>query len=291
MTGPEPSAKSLIAEARRRFDAAGLPDAAVDARVLICGLLDLSPTALLLQGAEPVSAERADRVQEAIMRRLNREPVHRILGRRDFYGLDLLISSGTLEPRPDTEILVDVMLPYLRAMVAQDRKPSIVDLGTGTGAIALALLMECPQARAIGIDISEDALATAVANADRNGVAARFTTRLGPWFANTPERFDIIVSNPPYIRSDVVPGLAPEVTKFDPMAALDGGSDGLDAYRAIAEEAKTHIEGHGIIGLEIGFDQRVDVTQVFEDAGFSLIETRQDLGGNDRVLVFAPKLD
>lgn len=291
MTGHGPSVKSLIAEARRRFDAAGFPDAALDARVLICGLLDLSPTALLLQGDEPVSADKADRVQEAIMRRLNHEPVHRILGRRDFYGLDLLLSPGTLEPRPDTEILVDVMLPYLAAMVVQHRKPTIVDLGTGTGAIALALLMECPEARAMGVDISTDALATATANAERNGVASRFATRLGPWFANTPERFDIIVSNPPYIRSDVVPGLQPEVTKFDPMAALDGGTDGLDAYRAIAETACEHIKMHGVIGLEIGFDQRRDVTQIFDEAGFSLLEARRDLGGNDRVLVFAPKLD
>lgn len=280
-----------MAEARRRFEAAGLADPATDARVLICGLLDLSPTALLLDGDKPVAADLAARVEEAILRRLAREPVYRILGRRDFYGVDLALSEGTLEPRPDTEILVDVILPHLRTMVATGLKPKIVDLGTGTGAIALALLQECPEAEAMGIDISEDALKTAAANAERNGLSSRFTTRAGPWFERTSERFDLIISNPPYIRSDVVVGLEPEVTNFDPMAALDGGADGLEAYRAIAAEALEHLEDHGLVGLEIGFDQRDDVTQIFEEAGFSLLEERRDYGGNDRVLLFAPKLN
>lgn len=280
-----------MAEARRRFEAAGLADPATDARVLICGLLDLSPTALLLDGDKPVAVDLAARVEEAIVRRLAREPVYRILGRRDFYGLDLALSQGTLEPRPDTEILVDVIVPHLRTMVASGLKPKIVDLGTGTGAIALALLQECPEAEAMGIDISEDALKTAAANAERNGLSSRFTTRAGPWFERTSEHFDIIISNPPYIRSDVVVGLEPEVTNFDPMAALDGGADGLEAYRAIAAEALEHLEDHGLVGLEIGFDQRDDVTQIFEEAGFSLLEERRDYGGNDRVLVFAPKLN
>lgn len=291
MSGVAPSARLLIAEARRRFEAAGLADPATDARVLICGLLELSPTALLLDGDKTVAADLAARVEEAIVRRLAREPVYRILGRRDFYGLDLALSEGTLEPRPDTEILVDVMLPHLRTMISAGLMPKIVDLGTGTGAIALALLQECPQAKAMGIDISEDALKTAEANAERNGLASRFTTRAGPWFESTSERFDIIISNPPYIRSDVVVGLEPEVTKFDPMAALDGGPDGLEAYRAIAAEALEHLEDHGLVGLEIGFDQRDDVTQIFEAAGFSLVEQRRDYGGNDRVLVFAPRLN
>lgn len=280
-----------MAEARRRFEAAGLADPATDARVLICGLLDLSPTALLLDGDKAVAADLAARVEDAIVRRLAREPVYRILGRRDFYGLDLALSEGTLEPRPDTEILVDVILPHLRTMVASGLKPKIVDLGTGTGAIALALLQECPEAEAMGIDISQDALKTAEANAERNGFSSRFTTRAGPWFERTSERFDLIISNPPYIRSDVVVGLEPEVTNFDPMAALDGGPDGLEAYRAIAAEALEHLEAHGLVGLEIGFDQRDDVTQIFEEAGFSLLEERRDYGGNDRVLVFAPKLN
>lgn len=290
MSGTAPSVKSLIAEVRRRFEAAGLADAATDARVLVCALLDLTPTDLLLKGDQPVMPDMVPRVEEAALRRLQREPVHRILGQRHFYGLDLSLSSGTLEPRPDTETLVDVILPHLRNMIGRGLKPTIVDLGTGTGAIALALLHECPEAEAVGIDISEDALKTATQNALRNGLGSRFRTQPGPWFDNVSERFDIIVSNPPYIRSSVVAGLEPEVAKFDPMVALDGGPDGLDAYRAIAAEARDHLADHGLLGLEIGFDQRDDVTQIVEGAGFSLVEARQDYGGNDRVLVFAPKL-
>jgi release factor glutamine methyltransferase len=291
VSGAGPSAKSLIAEAKRRFAAAGLDDPATDARVLVCGLLDLSPTALLLHGEQTVGPALVAQVEDAIVRRLDREPVHRILGRRDFYGLDLALSEGTLEPRPDTEVLVDAILPHLQAMVANGVLPRIVDLGTGTGAIALALLQECREATAVGVDISDDALKTALDNAKRNGLGDRFSVRPGPWFEKTPERFDVIVSNPPYIRSEVVSGLEPEVRKFDPMAALDGGADGLDAYRAIAEAAHEHIEPHGMIGLEIGFDQRQEVTQIFEQAGFFLIVARADYGGNDRALVFAPKLD
>jgi release factor glutamine methyltransferase len=278
-------------DARRRFEAAGLADADQDSRILVMELLGLSHTDLILNGDRRLPDAAITRVEEAVLRRLAREPVYRILGAREFYGLDLKLSSGTLEPRSDTEVLVDALLPHLRRRIAEQGMAGIVDLGTGTGAIALALLSECPQATAIGVDISEDALSAAAANAARLGLSDRFSTRLGPWFARTPERFDIIVSNPPYIRTAVMEGLEPEVANHDPSVALDGGEDGLDAYRAIAEEAAAHLLPGGIIGLEIGFDQHDDVRQVFEHKGFFLIEARRDHGGRDRVLIFAAKQD
>ncbi|KAG7666498.1 hypothetical protein KSW81_001146 [Nannochloris sp. 'desiccata'] len=168
-------------------------------------------------------------------------------------------------------------------MVAKGLKPKIADLGTGTGAIALALLHECPEAEALGIDISEDALKTATGNAERNGLGSRFRTRSGPWFDQTPERFDVIVSNPPYIRSDVVAGLEPEVTKFDPMAALDGGSDGLDALSRHCRASGRTSRSSRPYRSRNRFRQRHDVTQIFEQSGFSLIEERRDYGDNDRV--------
>lgn len=289
MTGAVVTSRDLILEARRRFEAEGIPDAATDAKMLVSGLLGLSQTDLVLRGDQPVDDALLAGIEQAIVRRLAREPVHRILGRRDFYGLQMGLSTGTLEPRPDTEVLVDAVLPHLRHIVAVKGSAEIVDLGTGTGAIALALLAECPEARAIGVDISQDALATAARNAERNGLAQRFQARQSSWFDQLPEKFDLIVSNPPYIRSDVVLTLDPEVQIFDPAAALDGGKDGLDAYRAIAEQALAHLHLHGLIGLEIGWDQREAVTQIFEKKGFSLIEWRKDLGGNDRVLVFAAR--
>jgi release factor glutamine methyltransferase len=285
------TARGLIHDARRRFEEAGLADADQDSRILVMELLGLSHTDLVLDGDRVLADESAVRVEEAVLRRLSREPVYRILGSREFYGLDLKLSSGTLEPRPDTEVLVDAVLPYLRERIAVRGQAQIVDLGTGTGAIALALIAECPKASAVGVDISEDALATALANAAGLGLGDRFSTRVGPWFAQTPERFDIIVSNPPYIRTAVMGSLEPEVANHDPSVALDGGEDGLDAYRAIAQEAAAHLLPGGIVGLEIGFDQHDDVRQVFEQAGFFLSDARRDLGGRDRVLLFTAKQD
>jgi len=179
------------------------------------------------------------------------------------------------------------MLPYLRSLASSGADLHILDIGTGTGAICLALLSELPQAKGIGSDISPDALVTARANAARNGLQQRFEALQSSWFENIDGRFHAIVSNPPYIASKVVHDLAPEVTKFDPAAALDGGPDGLDAYRAIAKDAARFLRPDGIVGLEIGYDQRDDVTAVFEAAGFQRLASVKDYGQNDRVLVFA----
>lgn len=280
------SVRALILDARRRFEAAGLPEAASDARILVGGIAGLTSTQLLLDRDRVLDTTAAACVEQGVLRRLAREPIHRILGAREFYGLELGLSAETLEPRPDTEVLVDAMLPHVVRIAGEKGRASILDLGTGTGAIALALLHECGQAQAVGVDISEDALSTAARNAERLGLASRFETRAGPWFVHVPERFDIIVSNPPYIRSAVMVDLEPEVLKYDPHRALDGGPDGLEAYRAIADEAASHLLERGLVGVEIGFDQRDEVVQVFGEKDFLLLEERKDLGGRDRVLVF-----
>ncbi|KQV24417.1 protein-(glutamine-N5) methyltransferase, release factor-specific [Rhizobium sp. Root1203] len=283
-----PTVSQMLAEARRRFTEAGVNDPATDARVLIAGLLDLSTTEILTRGGDLVGA-RLPSVRAAIERRLSHEPVHRILGTREFYGLPMSLSAETLEPRPDTEILVDTMLPYLRDLATTEGHIHILDMGTGTGAICLALLSECPDASGIGSDISADALRTAKSNAESNGLRDRFEAVRSNWFENIEQSFHAIVSNPPYIASSVIHGLAPEVTKFDPAAALDGGLDGLDAYKAIAKDAARFMQPNGVIGLEIGYDQRNDVTSLFEAEGFQLLESVKDYGQNDRVLVFALK--
>lgn len=281
------SVSAWIAEAVRRFEEAGLADPAVDARVLVAGLLALTTTDLMLRGDRPVTAEQEERIRAAIERRLSREPVHRILGHRGFYGIDLSLSAGTLEPRPDTELLVDRVLPHLERFVLEKGAARILDLGTGTGAICLALLHECPQAFGVGGDISVDALATAVENARKNGLSDRFEAVLSSWFENIDGIFDVIVSNPPYIASMIIPTLDPEVKDFDPPAALDGGTDGLDAYRAIAASAQQFLQTRGLVGVEIGYDQKDPVTAIFLSHGFDLLEAAQDFGHNDRVLLFA----
>lgn len=276
----------LLAETRDRLKAAGIESAALDARHLVSGLLELALAALVTRGREPVSDEDAARIRAAVERRAAHEPVYRILGEREFSGLKLKLSKETLEPRPDTETMVECLIPHARRIALKKGSCRIVDLGTGTGAICLALLDAVLDARGLGTDISEDALATACENARRNGLAERFETLRSNWLEAVNGRFDIIVSNPPYIRSNVIPDLEPEVKFHDPAAALDGGEDGLNAYRAIASDAGRHLEPDGVIGLEIGFDQKQAVTALFEAHGFHMLYAAKDLGGNDRVLVF-----
>lgn len=279
--------ESLLAEAKARFLQAHIGEAALDARVLVSGLLDLSATDLMVRGDVGVSVEDAARVRAAIARRAAHEPVYRILGRRGFYGLTLSMSKATLEPRPDSEMIVEGLIPFARRAMAEKGECRIIDLGTGTGAICLGILSAVEGAHGVGTDISAEALETAESNANLNGLGSRFGTLESDWFEAVDGRFDIIVSNPPYIRSDVVLSLAPEVRDHDPDIALDGGVDGLDAYRKIAAGALGHLKDGGVVGVEIGYDQLATVGAVFAEHGFVMLESIRDLGGNDRAILFA----
>lgn len=287
MPGPEQRLDDLLAELRLVLQTAGVAEAALDTRLLAGGLLDLSPAGLISRGRDAVSPDEAARLRAAVARRAGGEPVHRILGYREFYGLKLRLSAGTLEPRPDTEILVDAMLPFLRDLAERGGRPQVLDLGTGTGAICLALLAECPQARGVGVDLSDDALATAAGNAEINGLNGRFRALKSDWFSEVGGRFDAIVSNPPYIPTGDLASLDREVREHDPAAALDGGPDGLDPYRVIADHALDHLVPGGRVGVEFGWNQQSEVRAIFEQAGFAIVDARKDYGGNDRVMIFA----
>ncbi|WP_439631102.1 peptide chain release factor N(5)-glutamine methyltransferase [Shinella sp.] len=275
-----------LATARRRLSEAGLADGALDARLLIAGVLDLSPTAFVTDGARALDREQQAAIDRALARRVAREPVHRILGRRAFSRLDLALSPETLEPRPDTEVLVDTLVPHATRMVAETGGCRILDLGTGTGAICLALLDLVAGATGVGTDLSPGALETARRNADINGVAGRFEAVESDWFAAVTGVFDIIVSNPPYIVHSVIGTLDDEVRLYDPILALDGGDDGLDAYRTIAAGAGDHLRDNGLVAYEIGYDQKDQVTAIMRENGFARIDAVKDFGGNDRVLLF-----
>ncbi|MEL6750477.1 MAG: peptide chain release factor N(5)-glutamine methyltransferase [Pseudomonadota bacterium] len=212
-------------------------------------------------------------------------PLFRAIGMREFHGLELALSAGTLEPRDDTETLVDAALSTIIDRKADLR---IADLGTGTGAVALALLSELPNAHAVATDISTDAVDTAQTNAEAAGLANRFTAQQGSWMEPLIGAFDFIVSNPPYIASDVVDELDPSVRDHDPRAALDGGIDGLDAYRAILARAADHLLPGGALALEIGYDQRESVSALATTNGFGIVSHHQDLGGRDRAIVLRP---
>jgi release factor glutamine methyltransferase len=281
----------MVAEARAAFQSAQLSEPAIDARVLISGLLDYSLTDMISRSSQKLAQEAVARIRLGILRRIAGEPVHRILGFREFYGLKLRLSAETLEPRPDTEILIEQVLPHLRAIIARKEHARIVDLGTGTGAICLALLQECPQAEGVGADISRDALSTAMLNARENGLESRFRAIESDWFSAIEGRFDVIVSNPPYIPTADIGGLSDEVRLFDPMAALDGGPDGLLPYRVIAEQGSAYLEPDGIVAVETGWDQKDAIGAIFAQAGYAMLAAAKDYGGHDRAMVFAIKGD
>lgn len=287
MPGPDPTLDQVMAQVRGLFRDADLDDPALEARILVGGLLGLEPAAVISRGRSPVSGDDVERIRTAGRRRIAGEPVYRILGWREFYGLRLRLSTETLEPRPDTEVLVDASLPLLREMAGQGRKPRLLDLGTGTGAICLALLHECPGAIGVGTDISEDALATAEVNAKLNGLGDRFEAIQSDWFSQVRGQFDAIVSNPPYIPSADIAGLDREVREHDPLAALDGGTDGLAPYRIIANQVDQYLADGGFVGVEFGWDQKVAVKAIFEAAGFVVRHAIRDYGGRDRALIFA----
>jgi release factor glutamine methyltransferase len=220
-----------------RLEAAGIDSAALDARLLISAVLHLDLTGLIAQGARQLTTDEADRLEAFAQRRIAGEPVARILGTREFWGLPLSLSADTLVPRPDTETIVEAALDTLRADGRTHDALRIADLGTGTGAILLALLSELPNATGIGTDLSAAALDTAKANAHHLGLAPRADFMMSNYAEDLSGAFDLIVSNPPYIRSAEIAALAVEVRDHDPHLALDGGTDGLVAYRRIAPHA------------------------------------------------------
>jgi release factor glutamine methyltransferase len=276
----------LLKAARARLVAAAVADPALDARLIVEHLSGTTRTQAIVDPECRVDAGAIAAIDAALRRRIAGEPVHRILGHREFYGLRLSLSPETLEPRPDTETLVDAVLPFVRATAERQGECRILDLGTGTGAIALALLSAVPAAVATGVDISHGALATATRNAEELGLSGRFQVLKSDWFEKVLGRYHVIAANPPYIPSIDIENLQDEVRDFDPRGALDGGVDGLSSYRIIAAEAAGFLEAEGRIAVEIGHTQRKDVTDIFLEAGYMPAGVFRDLGGNDRVLIF-----
>lgn len=286
----ESSAGQSIEIARRtlaaRFEAAGIDSAALDARLLAGAVLHLDLTGLIAQGTRQLTTEDASRLEDFAQRRIAGEPVARILGTREFWGLPLSLSADTLVPRPDTETIVDAALETLRADGRTDSVLRIADLGTGTGAILLALLTELPNATGIGTDLSTAALETARDNARALGLASRTEFMISDYAEELSGAFDLIVSNPPYIRSAEIAALAVEVRDHDPHLALDGGPDGLDAYRRIAPQAARRLSSGGLLVLEIGQGQDIDVARLVADAGLTVMgPARTDLAGIARAVL------
>lgn len=277
---------ALLAQCRRLLDNAGVPEPGTDSRLLVSGFLGLKTARLIADGDREIDAATVESVLAAMARRIKGEPVYRILGKREFRNLVLALSPETLEPRPDTEILVDLVLPVLQAKAQQGGRPRILDLGTGTGAILLALTDEVPQAHGLGVDIAAGAVETAKANAVAAGLQDRAEFRISDWFSAVDGVFDVIVSNPPYIPGMAIGGLAREVRDHDPRIALDGGDDGLDPYRVIASQAAAHLVPGGHVAVEHGFDQQETICRLLGESGYIVAGTARDLGGRDRAILF-----
>ncbi|KIZ47376.1 MULTISPECIES: peptide chain release factor N(5)-glutamine methyltransferase [Rhodopseudomonas] len=283
MNAGELFAGATIDTARRaltaRFKTHDIDSAELDARLLVGAALGLDLTGLIVAAARVLTPDEADRLAALAKRRLAGEPVARILGVREFWGLPLHLSAETLVPRPDTETVVEAALDVLRARPAGG--PIVLaDIGTGSGAILLALLTEWPAAFGIGTDISLSALRTAQANAVSLGLANRAGFVACDFCAALSGGFDLIVSNPPYISSREIASLATEVRDHDPLRALDGGADGLDAYRQIVPEAARRLSPGGALVVEIGQGQGQDVGALMAAAGLTVVEPpRPDLSG------------
>ena len=268
-----------------RFKSAAIDSAELDARLLVGAALGLDLTGMITGAHRRLTLDESNHLEGFTRRRLAGEPIARILGLKEFWGLPLKLSAATLVPRPDTETVVELALEILRADNAADRPLRIADLGTGSGAILLALLSELPAAHGCGTDISVDALETAGNNAARLGLADRATFIACDYASGLSGTFDLIVSNPPYIRSADIELLARDVREHDPRAALDGGADGLDAYRALVPQAAGFLAPGAVLVVEAGQGQSGEIEALITASGLiAASPPKADLAGIKRAV-------
>lgn len=263
------------------FAANGVPEAEESAKRLVCAATGWRPISLITEPDRALADAAVSALREMARRRLLREPVSRIMGREVFWGQELAISPACLDPRPDTECLVEACLAWLRTR--EHQKVRILDVGVGSGAILCALLSELPEAQGVGIDVSGEACLLARANLDSAGVGQRASIKCADMRDFHEGPFDLVVSNPPYIPSKQISLLDDEVRLYDPHLALDGGEDGLDMYRVLVSAHPTWLRPGGLCAVEIGYDQASEVLELLGKSGLAGT-VRQDLLGHDRVV-------
>ncbi len=268
---------------KKQFEKANLDNSGLDARLLGEHAFGFNGLDLAIKEQEIADLEHIIRLKEYATRRLNGEPVSRVIGVKEFYSLEFKLNEATLVPRPETELLVDLALEHIKDI----KNPKILDLGVGSGCISIAILANNISATAIGIDVSAMALEMAQKNAKNNGVGERIEYRLGSWFEpiDESESFDVIISNPPYIKRDEIIDLQKEVRLFDPALALDGGDDGLEPYEIIAYSSKEHLKENGAVIVEFGQGQEKSVEQSFLQNDYVFVSQYSDLADIVRCIV------
>lgn len=260
----------------------GIEEAYEEARLLICAAAPISRLDLIVRPERSIDTSAATRVETFVRRRMGGEPVSRILGTRGFWSFDLEVRENVLDPRADTECLIEACIALMKQRRMEPLR--ILDVGTGSGAVLAGVLTEFPQAIGVGIDLSADATNCARDNLERLGLSHRATIAQRDWRDPLEERFDVVLSNPPYIETAMISRLDPEVRDHDPIMALDGGADGLDAYRSITAHAQDWLKDGGVLILEIGYTQAARVSGLLNNRAFASIGIRQDLAGRDRVV-------
>lgn len=281
MTAPD-TVRERLATTVARFERAGLPEPRADAEVLLAHVLDTDRTGLVVRGTERLAADRAERLDALVTRRLEREPVFQLVGRREFWSLDVAVDRRVLSPRPESELLVETVLEVAPAA------GRVLDCGTGSGALAAALARELPRAVVVASDRSSDALAVAAANLAR--LAPRVGLVRADWLsAFRPAAFDVIVANPPYVEEGILASLAPEVRCWEPRVALDGGPDGLAAVRTLLATAPRVLRAGGWVVMELGAGQGAAVRRLAAAGPWTAPVLRSDAAGTERV--FAARTD
>ena len=275
----------FLCQAGQRLRGAAIEAPRLEARRLLAHVLNTSEEALLRDPRATVPAEKAAHFAALLARRVAHEPFAYLTGHVGFWTLDVEVSPATLIPRADSESLVEAAL---EACTDKRAPLSVLDLGTGTGALLLAVLSELPSASGVGVDLKPEAAALAARNAARLGLAGRARFLAGDWAAAVSRRFDLILCNPPYIESAAITGLMPEVARHEPASALDGGADGLDAYRRIIADLPRLLAPRGVAVLELGQGQQAAVEALAKAAGLTPEACRADLGGVPRALVLRP---
>ena len=276
---------SALEHAVNKFHKAGISNPVIDAKALLCGVSDFSNAMLILRGDDIIPQIELEKFWKFVKRRLSGEPIAYILKGKEFWSLDFSVDNSTLIPRPDSEILVEAVIDFMREIDIE--KPKILDLGTGSGCLLIAILSELPEAVGFGVDISKAASKVAKTNAKRHDLDSRAFFFVGDWAKPINSYVDLIISNPPYIKNQDRKTLVKDIIEFEPNKALFAGKDGLDSYRAIASDIRRILHPGGRIFVEIGAGQSEEVKKIFYDKGFYSVGTWHDLAGIERCMGFA----